>query len=142
MGPLHTTSSSFFFDSEWVRIALPIVTPTTVPSAAFQQFVLQQLPLGGTDSVTGSTYSPAPQLVPFYQKMFALYGNTNGTPLAVLGCPLNVDGTSASGNPPDGNGCANRQSISHSSDDHEQVQTVRIDYNINQNRHGMVPLSD
>ena len=33
-------------------------------------------------------------------------------------------------NPPDGNGCANRQSVSHSSDDHEQVQTVRIDYNI------------
>ncbi|MGA8310031.1 MAG: carboxypeptidase-like regulatory domain-containing protein [Terriglobales bacterium] len=131
-GPIAHDKLFFFFDSEWVRIALPIVTPTTVPSAAFQQFVLQQLPLGGTDSVTGSTYSPAPQLVPFYQKMFALYGNTNGTPLAVLGCPLNVDGTSASGNPPDGNGCANRQSISHSSDDHEQVQTVRIDYNINQ----------
>ena len=35
--------------------------------------------------------------------------------------------------PNDGNGCANRQSVSHSSDDHEQVQTVRIDYNINQN---------
>ena len=33
----------------------------------------------------------------------------------------------------DGNGCANRQSVSHSSDDHEQVQTVRIDYNINEN---------
>ena len=31
-----------------------------------------------------------------------------------------------------GNGCANRQSVSHSSDDHEQVQTVRIDYNINE----------
>ena len=34
------------------------------------------------------------------------------------------------GNPPNGNGCANRQSISHSSDDREQVQTARIDYNI------------
>ena len=31
---------------------------------------------------------------------------------------------------PNGNGCANRQSISHSSDDREQVQTARIDYNI------------
>src|SRR5580698_311374 len=131
-GPVVHDKLFFFFDSEWVRIALPIVTPTTVPSAAFQQYVLQQLPLGGTDSVTGSTYTPAPQLVPFYQKMFALYGNTNGTPLAVLGCPLNADSTSASGSPPNGNGCANRQSVSHSSDDHEQVQTVRIDYNINQ----------
>ena len=30
----------------------------------------------------------APQFVPFYQKMFSLYGNTAGTPLAVLGCPF------------------------------------------------------
>ena len=32
----------------------------------------------------------------------------------------------------DGSGCANRQSISHSSTDHEQVQTLRIDYNIDE----------
>ena len=82
--------------------------------------------------MTGSTYQPAPQLVPFYQKMFSLYGNTAGTPLAVLGCPFNSDGSRRGGNPPNGNGCANRQSISHSSDDHEQVQTARIDYNINE----------
>src|ERR1700681_2528885 len=131
-GPIAHDKLFFFFDSEWVRIALPIVTPTTVPSIMFQQYVLRQLPLGGTDSVTGSTYSPSPQSVSFYKKMFALYGNTNGTPLAVLGCPLNSDGTTPSGSPPNGNGCANRQSVSHSSDDHEQVQTVRIDYNINQ----------
>ena len=131
-GPIVHDKLFFFFDSEWVRIALPIVTPTTVPSAAFQQYVLQQLPLGGTDSVTGSTYLPAPQLVPFYQKMFSLYGNTNGTPLAVLGCPLNSDSTPTSGSPPNGSGCANRQSVSHSSDDHEQVQTFRFDYNINE----------
>jgi hypothetical protein len=102
-----------------------------VPTAAFQQYVLQQLPLGGTDSVTGSSYAAAPQLVPFYQKMFSLYGSTSGSPLAVLGCPLDAGGGSpAIAN--DGNGCANRQSVSHSSDDHEQVQTARIDYNINE----------
>src|ERR1700686_1990474 len=102
-GPIAHDKLFFFFDSEWVRIALPIVTPTTVPSIMFQQYVLRQLPLGGTDSVTGSTYSPSPQSVAFYQKMFALYGNTGGTPLTVLGCPLNADGTSASGSPPNGN---------------------------------------
>src|SRR5258708_13464077 len=63
--------------------------------------------------------------------MFSLYGNTSGTPLTVLGCPFDVGGI-APAIPNDGNGCANRQSISHSSDDHEQVQTVRIDYNINE----------
>ena len=129
-GPIIHDKLFFFFDSEWVRIALPIFTTVTVPSAAFQQYVLQQLPAGGADSVTGSRYAPAPQMVPFYQKMFALYGNTSGTPLAVLGCPFNSDGAPASGSPPNGNGCANRKGVSHSGDDHEQVQTARIDYNI------------
>ena len=130
-GPIVYDKLFFFFDSEWVRIALPIVTATTVPTPAFENYVLQQLPLGRTDSVTGSVYQPSPQSVPFYQKMFSLYGNTNGTPLTVLGCPFDVGGvTPAIAN--DGNGCANRQSISHSSADHEQVQTVRMDYNINQ----------
>src|ERR1700676_278186 len=130
-GPIIRNKLFFFFDSEWVRITLPIVTATTVPTSAFESYVLQQLPLGGTDSVTGSVYQPSPQSLPFYQKMFSLYGNTNGTPLAVLGCPFDFGG----GSPVianDGNGCANRQSVSHSSDDHEQVQTVRIDYNINE----------
>ena len=129
-GPILHDKLFFFFDSEWVRIALPIVNATTVPTPTFQDYVLQRLPRGGTDSVTGSTYQPAPQLVPFYQKLFSLYGNTAGTPLPVLGCPFNGDGSAAGGNPPSGNGCANRQSISHSSDDREQVQTARIDYNI------------
>jgi hypothetical protein len=130
-GPIILNKLFFFFDSEWVRIALPIVTATTVPTPAFQNYVLQQLPLGGTDSVTGAVYQPSPQSVPFYQKMFSLYGNTNGTPLTVLGCPFDVGG----GKPAivnDGDGCANRQSVSHSSDDHEQVQTVRIDYNVDE----------
>ena len=130
-GPLVHDKLFFFFDSEWVRIALPIVTATTVPTPAFQNYVLQQLPVGGTDSVTGSVYQPSPQSVPFYQKLFSLYGNTNGTPLAVLGCPFDVGGV-APGIANDGNGCANRQSVSHSSDDHEQVQTARIDYNLSE----------
>jgi hypothetical protein len=129
-GPIIHDKLFFFFDSEWVRIALPIVTATTVPTLAFQDYVLQQLPRGGVNAVTGSTYQPEPQLVPFYQGLFSLYGKTAGTPLAVLGCPFASDGAAAGGTPPNGNGCANRQSISHSSDDHEQVQTARIDYNI------------
>ena len=132
-GPIIHNKLFFFFDSEWVRIALPIYTTVTVPTPAFQQYVLQQLPLGGTDSVTGSHYAPAPQQVPFYLKMFSLYGDTSGTPLAVLGCPFNSNGSPASGSPPNGNGCANRRGVSHSSDDHEQVQTARIDYNIGPN---------
>jgi len=131
-GPIRRNKVFFFFDSEWVRIALPIVSATTVPTVAFRNYVLGQLPRGGTDSVTGSIYPPAPQLVPLYQKLFSLYRNTAGVPLAVLGCPFNAGGSLAAGLPPDGNGCANRQSISHSSDDSEQVQTARVDYNVNE----------
>jgi hypothetical protein len=130
-GPIVHDKLFFFFDSEWVRIALPIVTPTTVPAVAFQDYVLQQLPLGLTDAAGNIVYPAAPQEVPFYQKMFSLYGNTSGTSLRVLGCPFDVGG----GKPAivnDGEGCANRQSVSHSSADHEQVQTVRIDYNIDE----------
>jgi hypothetical protein len=130
-GPIIHDRLFFFFDSEWVRIALPIVTATTVPTPAFQNYVLQQLPLGGTDTGTGTVYKPSPQSVPFYEKMFSLYGNTSGTPLAVLGCPFDSNGSTPA-IPNDGNGCANRQSVSHSSDDHEQVQTARIDYNVDE----------
>src|ERR1700729_3110634 len=113
-GPIAHDRLFFFFDSEWVRIALPIVTPTLVPSSAFQQYVLQQLS-GGQPSGCGS--SPNQNCL-FYQQMFKLYGNTSGTASAILGCPLGAGG----------DGCANRQSVSHSSDDHEKVQTVRLDY--------------
>jgi len=129
-GPILRSKLFFFFDSEWIRIALPIVTPITVPTSAFENYVLQQLPLGGTDSVTGSVYPPEPLLVPFYRNMFSLYGSLGGTPLAMLGCPFNADGSPASGTPPSGSGCANRRIVSHSSDDHEQVQTARVDWNI------------
>jgi hypothetical protein len=130
-GPVIHNKLFFFFDSEWVRIALPIVTPTIVPTPAFQSYVLQQLAVGQTSGCApGSCFPAQPALVPFYQKMFSLYGNTSGAPRAVLGCPFDLGGV-----PPaianDGNGCANSQSVSHSSDDHEQVQTARMDYNIN-----------
>src|SRR6202790_4168461 len=117
-GPIAHDKLFFFFDSEWVRIALPIVTPTIVPSPLFRQYVLQQLSGGQT---TGCGSNPNENCL-FYQQMFKLYGNASGTPTTILGCPLGASG----------DGCANRQSVSHSSDDHEQVQTVRVDYNINQ----------
>src|SRR6202050_1054417 len=128
-GPIASNKLFFFFDSEWVRIALPIVTPTIVPTATFQQYVLNQFSMG---QPAGCGSSGANENCLFYQQMFKLYGNTSGTATQVLWCPFNSDGSAAPGNPPNGNGCANRQSISHSSDDHEQVQTARIDYNINE----------
>src|SRR5271156_3043985 len=123
-GPVIPKRVYFFFDSEWVRIALPIVTATTVPTPAFENYVLQQLALGNPDPAHPGKFlePPSPQSIPFYKQLFSLYGNTSGAPAPLVGCPLGG-----------GSGCANRQSISHSSDDHEQVQTVRIDYNLRAN---------
>jgi Carboxypeptidase regulatory-like domain len=131
-GPVIKDKLFFFVDSEWFRIALPIVTTATVPTPAFQNYVLGQLPVGGTDTVNGSVYRPNPQSVAFYKNLFSLYQNTSGSPLAILGCPFNADGSSAAGLPPNGNGCANRRSVSLSNGDHEQVQTARVDYNLDE----------
>ncbi|MGO8930314.1 MAG: carboxypeptidase regulatory-like domain-containing protein [Limisphaerales bacterium] len=138
-GPIAHDKLFFFFDSEWVRIALPIVTPTIVPnpSALFQTYVLAQINSGQTTGCVSSgpnknCYPAAPQEGPFYQQIFKLYGNTSGTPIQVLWCPFDSDGSAAPGSPPNGDGCANQQSVSHTSDDHEQVQTARVDYNINE----------
>src|ERR1700720_3766619 len=43
-GPIVHDKLFFFFDSEWVRIALPIVTAATVPTPTFQTYVLQHVP--------------------------------------------------------------------------------------------------
>jgi hypothetical protein len=129
-GPIRRNRLFFFGDFEQLRIALPIVTPVTVPSASFAGYVLDQLPRGGVDSVSGAVYPAQPQLVPFYRNLFALYRGSGGTPLAVLGCPFNTDGSPVAGGPPNGNGCALRRSVSQSSGDHEQVITARIDHNI------------
>ena len=53
-GPILRNKLFFFAHYEGIRLALPIVARSTVPSSAYQQYVLQQLPLGGTDPVNGT----------------------------------------------------------------------------------------
>ncbi len=79
-GPIRTNKLFFFAHYEGIRIALPMVSQAVVPSPAYQQYVLGQLPTGGTDPITGTVLPPQPGEVPFYRSMFALYRNTSGTP--------------------------------------------------------------
>jgi carboxypeptidase family protein len=132
-GPVRQNKVFFFADFEQVKIRVPIATTVTVPTAAFQQYVLGQLPRGGTDVISGTMYPAAPQLVPFYRRLFSLYRSTAGQPLPVLGCPLIAGGGLAAGAVPNGDGCANRQNVALSSPDHEHVFTLRIDQNVNAN---------
>jgi hypothetical protein len=121
-GPIRQDKLFFFAHYEGIRIALPIVSQAVVPSPAYQQYVLKQLLLGGTDPITGTRLPPQPQEVPFYQSMFALYGNTDGTPVLVNSCPL--DG---------GKGCANQRQVSLTNGDSENLVVVKIDHTIDRN---------
>ncbi len=151
-GPIRKNKLFFFTAYEGVRIALPIVTQAVVPSPAYQQYVLNQLPVGGTDwanctasnSALGGVQYNCPTLeaqqdeVDFYKRMFALYNNTAGTPTAVLTCPLDASGAPIQGqgvesptNLFDGKGCANTRTQSLNNSDHETVFVVKIDNTIN-----------
>ena len=135
-GPILKDRVFFFTHFEGIRIALPLVARTTVPSSAFQQYVLQQLPLGGIDAINGTVLPAQPQEVGFYQKMFALYSNTSGTPTPVLTCPLDANGvllpgTQTPANLFNGEGCANIRTRSMNNSDSESLIVVKIDHTIN-----------
>ena len=135
-GPIRKDRLFFFTHYEGIRIALPLVARTTVPSPAYQQYVLQQLPLGGTDPINGTMLPAQPEEVAFYKKMFWLYRNTAGTPTPVLTCPLDASGallpgTQTATNLFNGSGCANIRTQSMNNSDSENLIVVKIDHTIN-----------
>ena len=135
-GPILRNKLFFFAHYEGIRIALPIVARSTVPSAAYQQYVLQQLPLGGTDPVNGTVLPAQAAEVDFYRNMFGLYNNTAGTPTPVLSCPLDsngalLPGTQTASNLFNGSGCANIRTQSLNNSDKENLIVLKIDHTIN-----------
>jgi hypothetical protein len=137
-GPVLKNKLFFFTHYEGIRIALPLITRTTVPSPAYQQYVLQQLPRGGIDPINGTTLPAQPEEVAFYQKMFGLYSNTAGTPTPVLTCPLDengvlLPGSQSSTNLSNGAGCANKRTQSLNNIDSENLIVVKIDHTLNPN---------
>ena len=137
-GPARKDKLFFFAHYEGIRIALPLVSQTVAPTPAYQQYVLGQLAQGGTDPITGTALPAEPGEVGFYQSMFKLYSNTDGTPVAVNSCPLDASGvllpgTQTSGNLFNGSGCANQRQVSLTNSDRENLLVVKIDHTINRN---------
>ncbi len=137
-GPIRRDRLFFFAHWEGIRIALPLVARVTTPSPAYEQYVLNQLPLGGTDPITGASLPPQPDEVPFYRGMFSLYGNTAGTPVPVLSCPLAsngamLPGTQSASNLMNGSGCANVHTQSMKNSDSENLIVLKIDHTIDPN---------
>jgi Carboxypeptidase regulatory-like domain len=137
-GPLRRNKLFFFAHYEGIRIALPLVSQVVAPSPEYQQYVLGQLAVGGTDPITGTALPPEPEEIPLYQSMFKLYRNTAGTPVAVSSCPLDpsgalLPGTQTSGDLFDGSGCANQSQESLNNNDGENLVVVKIDEAIDHN---------
>ena len=72
-----------FFDSEWVRIALPIVTPTIVPTCGIPAIRPAAASAGSNNRLLSAgrrSTRPRRSWCRSIGKMFSLYGNTSGTP--------------------------------------------------------------
>jgi len=122
-GPILKNKLFFFADVESIRIILPATLISTLPTPAYQTYVLQQLPLGGQDDF-GNTLPPQAAEVPLYKNMFALMGDTSkGVPLSIFGCPL--DAVPGSGQ---ADGCANTRTFSVAPPVKETLFTAKLDY--------------
>ncbi len=120
-GPIRRNKLFFFGNYEGVRIALPLISQITLPAPAYQQYVLGQLAVGGTDPVTGTSLPAEPAEIPFYRKMFSLLPAPGGTPVPIVGCPLGAAG----------DGCASQRQASLNNSDSENLIVVKIDHTIN-----------
>jgi hypothetical protein len=131
-GPIRKDKLFFFTHYEGVRLTEPIIARSTVPTAAYMRYVLQQLPMGGADPINGTVLPAEPAAVSFYQTMFGLYSSTSGIPTAVLSCPLDstgtlLPGTQTASNLFNGTGCANIRTQSLHNEDEENLYVLKID---------------
>jgi len=122
-GPIRRDRLFFFGHYEGLRIALPLVSQITLPTSAYQQYVLSQLAVGGLDPVTGTALPAQPEEISFYRKMFSLLPAPGGSPVPVVGCPIGTGG----------DGCASQRQASLNNSDNEDLIVVKIDHTIDAN---------
>ena len=120
-GPIREDKLFFFGHYEGIRIALPLVQQITLPTPAYQQYVLNQLALGGADPVTGTSLPAQPAEIPLYQEIFSLLPESGGSQVPMVGCPLGTNG----------DGCATQRQASLNNTDGENLIVVKIDHTIN-----------
>jgi hypothetical protein len=126
-GPILHDKLFYFFDIEGIRIVIPTTLSENNPSQAYESYVIDSIPKGGTDPLNGVTYAPPPNpqaATAYYQNVFKLYGSPAGEiPVPVTGCPLG-NGT------PNGDGCELTRTFGFSNQTHDLFWKARVDHEI------------
>jgi hypothetical protein len=128
-GPIKKDKAFFFFNTEGLRVVVPVSTAVAFPSQAFQTAAIANL-----ENKDGFTANSA--TVKFYQNLFSLYNNAKGAAKAVPGAgPLSTDPLGCNGFTGLGPGVA-CSSFFQAADNNlttEQQFSGRVDYNATQN---------
>jgi hypothetical protein len=113
-----------------------LVTQATVPSPAYQQYVLQPTSAGRDRPITGTTLPAQPQEVPSTSRCSrstATQRERRCRQLLPAGCERALLPGPQSGNLFNGSGCANHSQESMNNSDSENLIVVKIDHTINAN---------
>ncbi len=128
-GPIKKDKLFFFFNTEGLRVVVPVSTAVAFPSQAFQTATIANLENNNGFPANSAT-------VKFYQNLFSLYNNAKGAAKAVPGAgPLSTDPLGCNGFTGLGPGVA-CSSFFQAADNNlttEQQFSGRVDYNATQN---------
>ncbi len=128
-GPIKKDKLFFFFNTEGLRVIIPVSTAVAFPSQAFQNATIANLENKDGFPATSAT-------VKFYQNLFSLYNNANGAAKAVPGAgPLSTDPLGCNGFTGLGPGVA-CSSFFQAADNNlttEQQFSGRVDFNATAN---------
>jgi hypothetical protein len=128
-GPIKKDKAFFFFNTEGLRVVVPVSTAVAFPSQAFQTATIANL-----ENKDGFPANSA--TVNFYQNIFNLYNNAKGAANAVPGAgPLSTDPLGCNGFTGLGPGvaCSSFFQAADNNLTHEQQFAGRVDYNATSN---------
>ena len=128
-GPIKKDKAFFFFNTEGLRVVVPVSTAVAFPSQAFQAATIANLE--NKDGFPAN--SPT---VNFYQNLFSLYNNAKGAANAVPGAgPLSTDPLGCNGFAALGPGvaCSSFFQAADNNLTHEQQFAGRVDYSATKN---------
>src|ERR1700734_2993266 len=128
-GPIKKDKAFFFFNTEGLRVVVPVSTAVAFPSQAFQTATIANLENKDGFPANSTT-------VAFYQNIFNLYNNAKGAANAVPGAgPLSTDPLGCNGFTGLGPGvaCSSFFQAADNNLTHEQQFAGRVDYNVTSN---------